>query len=71
VLDKAEYSAYESTLNSSIVSYRITRMIFREAYWLYACFTTVAWLSFSALVSINGFTLCLAQLVLGWVTVCG
>ena len=31
----------------------------------------VAWLSGSALVSFNVVTLCLAQLVLGWVTVFG
>jgi len=31
----------------------------------------VAWLSGSALVSINGVTLRRSRLILGWVTVCG
>jgi len=30
VLDKAEYSAFESTLNSSSVSYRIVLVIFQS-----------------------------------------
>jgi len=35
VLDKAEYSAFESTLNSSIVSYRIKRWVF-DYLWIWA-----------------------------------
>jgi len=30
VLDKAEYSAFESTLNSSIVSYRIVTVSYKQ-----------------------------------------
>jgi len=34
VLDKAEYSAFESTLNSLIVSYRIEKQSFEKSTWV-------------------------------------
>jgi len=40
-------------------------------YLHWSCALVVAWLSSSALVSIAMVTVCLARLVLGWVTICG